>query len=139
MNVQLVGCCCCRSAVCLLLFSSQHSAEEVIRWEEGKKWQKRVESLKNKLMEKSREVEDQVRQMKSLKDTLDRYNTCKMYIPMYMLYCVYYVYVYICTYVYIYLQSCLYPMYSSCMYVCVCVYAVSPLQCPLQCTVHVYF
>lgn len=55
-----------------LLCLSQHSAEEVIRWEESKKWQKKLEVLKAKLTEKSREVEEVRKQSRSLRDTIER-------------------------------------------------------------------
>jgi centrosomal protein CEP290 len=44
----------------------------VIRWDESKKWQKKLESLKKKLTEKNGEVEDYQKQMKSIKDTVER-------------------------------------------------------------------
>ena len=50
----------------------QHSSEEVIRWEESKKWQKKLATLRAKLMEKSREVDEVHKQSKSLKDIIER-------------------------------------------------------------------
>lgn len=50
----------------------QHSSEEVIRWEESKKWQKKLTTLRAKLMEKSREVDEVHKQSKSLKDIIER-------------------------------------------------------------------
>ena len=67
----------------------------MIRWEESKKWQKKVESLKNKLTEKIREVEDHQKQIKSLKDTVER--------------CV-------CAYV----RACMRAYMHACVHVCIC-------------------
>ncbi|XP_009081161.1 PREDICTED: centrosomal protein of 290 kDa [Acanthisitta chloris] len=44
------------------------SKEEVIRWEEGKKWQNRMEGLRNKLREKEKEVDALSKQLSTLKD-----------------------------------------------------------------------
>lgn len=52
---------------------SVQSQEEVIRWEESKKWQKRVETLKNKLSDKARECEALIKQVTSLRETVTRY------------------------------------------------------------------
>ncbi|KAM9854835.1 centrosomal protein of 290 kDa [Aulostomus maculatus] len=46
--------------------------EEVIRWEEGKKWQARMEKVKNGLKEKERENESLSKQLSSLKDLYAR-------------------------------------------------------------------
>ena len=45
------------------------------RWEESKKWQKKVETLRTKLTEKQRELEHAHRTVQSLKDTLTRSGT----------------------------------------------------------------
>lgn len=50
----------------------QHSSVEVLRWEEGKRWQKKVDSLKARLSEKAKELDNARRQVGSLKDTLTR-------------------------------------------------------------------
>ena len=59
-----------------LLFSSsqptQHHSAEVLKWEESKRWQKRLEGLRTKLTEKNRELEAAQRQIKALKETLAR-------------------------------------------------------------------
>lgn len=49
--------------------ASQTSKEEIIRWEEGKKWQIRVEGLRNKLREKEKEADALVKQLNTLKET----------------------------------------------------------------------
>ena len=48
------------------------SAVEVAKWEEGKKWEKRVESLRNKLREKDKEIEQLQKSNKKLKEALNR-------------------------------------------------------------------
>ncbi len=45
------------------------------RWEESKKWQKKVETLRTKLTEKQRELEHAHKAVQSLKDTLTRSGT----------------------------------------------------------------
>ncbi|XP_066224767.1 centrosomal protein of 290 kDa isoform X2 [Saccopteryx leptura] len=42
--------------------------EELIRWEEGKKWQSRIEGIRNKLKEKEGEIYVLTKQLNSLKD-----------------------------------------------------------------------
>nr|XP_033809362.1 centrosomal protein of 290 kDa isoform X2 [Geotrypetes seraphini] len=44
------------------------SKEEIIRWEEGKKWQTRVEGMRSKLKEKEKEVETLTKQLNTLKE-----------------------------------------------------------------------
>ncbi|XP_075285473.1 centrosomal protein of 290 kDa isoform X5 [Opisthocomus hoazin] len=44
------------------------SKEEIIRWEEGKKWQIRMEGLRNKLREKEKEADALAKQLNSLKE-----------------------------------------------------------------------
>ncbi|KAF1429085.1 hypothetical protein FQV23_0008769, partial [Spheniscus humboldti] len=44
------------------------SKEEVIRWEEGKKWHIRMEGLRNKLREKEKEVDALAKQLNTLKE-----------------------------------------------------------------------
>ncbi|XP_030069982.1 centrosomal protein of 290 kDa [Microcaecilia unicolor] len=44
------------------------SKEEIIRWEEGKKWQTRVEGIRSKLKEKEKEVETLTKQLSTLKE-----------------------------------------------------------------------
>ncbi|KAK2534920.1 Cep290 [Columba guinea] len=44
------------------------SKDEVIRWEEGKKWQIRMEGLRNKLREKEKEADALAKQLNTLKD-----------------------------------------------------------------------
>ncbi|XP_056455748.1 centrosomal protein of 290 kDa [Gadus chalcogrammus] len=48
------------------------SKEEVVRWEEGKKWQTRMEKVRNGLKEKEGEVEALSRQLGTLKDLYAR-------------------------------------------------------------------
>ena len=51
---------------------TQHHSAEVLKWEESKRWQKRVEGLKSKLSEKNRELEAAQKQINSLKEMLSR-------------------------------------------------------------------
>ena len=51
---------------------TQHHSAEVLKWEESKRWQKRLEGLRTKLTEKNRELEAAQRQIKALKETLAR-------------------------------------------------------------------
>ncbi|KAF1499751.1 hypothetical protein FQV17_0006762, partial [Megadyptes antipodes antipodes] len=44
------------------------SKEEIIRWEEGKKWHIRMEGLRNKLREKEKEVDALAKQLNTLKE-----------------------------------------------------------------------
>ncbi|NXR06689.1 CE290 protein, partial [Semnornis frantzii] len=44
------------------------SKEEVIRWEEGKRWQMRMEGLRNKLKEKEKEADALAKQLNTLKE-----------------------------------------------------------------------
>ncbi|KAM9293690.1 centrosomal protein of 290 kDa [Morus bassanus] len=44
------------------------SKEEIIRWEESKKWQTRMEGLRNKLREKEREADALAKQLNTLKE-----------------------------------------------------------------------
>ncbi|XP_072242523.1 centrosomal protein of 290 kDa isoform X1 [Leuresthes tenuis] len=46
--------------------------EEIVRWEEGKKWQTRLEKVKNSLKEKERENESLSKQLGTLKDLYAR-------------------------------------------------------------------
>uniref|UniRef100_UPI003AAC13AF centrosomal protein of 290 kDa n=1 Tax=Centroberyx gerrardi TaxID=166262 RepID=UPI003AAC13AF len=48
------------------------SKEEIVRWEEGKKWQAKMEKVKNALKEKERETESLSKQLSSLKDLYAR-------------------------------------------------------------------
>lgn len=50
------------------LCSSQTSKEEIIRWDEGKKWQIKLEGLRNKLHEKEKEAEALSKQLNTLKE-----------------------------------------------------------------------
>ena len=56
----------------LLSTHTQHHSAEVLKWEESKRWQKRLEGLRTKLTEKNRELEAAQRQIKALKETLAR-------------------------------------------------------------------
>ena len=44
------------------------SKEELIRWEEGKKWQTKVEGLRNRLKEKEGEAHGLAKQLNTLKE-----------------------------------------------------------------------
>ncbi|KAJ8381846.1 hypothetical protein SKAU_G00026240 [Synaphobranchus kaupii] len=48
------------------------SKEEILRWEEGKKWQARLESVRSKLREKERESESLTKQLSTLKELYGR-------------------------------------------------------------------
>lgn len=52
----------------IFLCASQTSKEEIIRWEEGKKWQIRMEGLRNKLREKEKEADAVAKQLNTLKE-----------------------------------------------------------------------
>uniref|UniRef100_A0A8C5E5P2 Centrosomal protein of 290kDa coiled-coil region domain-containing protein n=1 Tax=Gouania willdenowi TaxID=441366 RepID=A0A8C5E5P2_GOUWI len=53
-------------------FHVGQTKEEIVRWEEGKKWQTRLEKLKNSLREKERENESLSKQLGTLKDLYAR-------------------------------------------------------------------
>ncbi|XP_067415947.1 centrosomal protein of 290 kDa [Emydura macquarii macquarii] len=44
------------------------SKEEIVRWEEGKKWQARMEGMRNKLKEKEKEMDTLTKQFNTLKE-----------------------------------------------------------------------
>uniref|UniRef100_H3A222 Centrosomal protein 290 n=1 Tax=Latimeria chalumnae TaxID=7897 RepID=H3A222_LATCH len=44
------------------------SKEEIVRWEEGKKWQAKMEGIRNKLKEKEKEVEILTKQLSTVKE-----------------------------------------------------------------------
>ncbi|XP_074798028.1 centrosomal protein of 290 kDa isoform X3 [Natator depressus] len=48
--------------------SIQSSREEIARWEEGKKWQARMEGMRNKLKEKEKEMDALTKQLSTLKE-----------------------------------------------------------------------
>ena len=48
------------------------SAVEVAKWEESKRWEKKVESLKAKLREKDKEIEQLQKNNKMMKEALSR-------------------------------------------------------------------
>uniref|UniRef100_A0A7N6A7Q9 Centrosomal protein of 290kDa coiled-coil region domain-containing protein n=1 Tax=Anabas testudineus TaxID=64144 RepID=A0A7N6A7Q9_ANATE len=50
----------------------KNTKEEIVRWEEGKKWQARMEKVKNSLKEKEREKESLSKQLSTLKDLYGR-------------------------------------------------------------------
>ena len=47
-------------------------SEELIKWEESKKWQKTVEKMRTKIKERDGEIEKLQRSNKMLKDMVDR-------------------------------------------------------------------
>ncbi|XP_072407908.1 centrosomal protein of 290 kDa isoform X2 [Chiloscyllium punctatum] len=51
-----------------VLKEERTSKEEIVRWEEGKKWQARLEGLKHKLKEKEKELETVTKQITTLKE-----------------------------------------------------------------------
>lgn len=54
------------------------SKEEIVRWEEGKKWQARVEKLRYMLKEKESEVETLSKQLNTIKDLYNRCGTLQV-------------------------------------------------------------
>ena len=62
-----------------LYFSLQHQAVEVVRWEEGKKWQKKLDTLKGRLTDKTREVDSLQKQVTSLRELQSRLVTVKCF------------------------------------------------------------
>ena len=52
--------------------SMRHSSEGVLRWEENKKWQRKIDGLRAKLSEKAKELETAQRQAASLREMLAR-------------------------------------------------------------------
>uniref|UniRef100_A0A8D0GVP7 Uncharacterized protein n=1 Tax=Sphenodon punctatus TaxID=8508 RepID=A0A8D0GVP7_SPHPU len=46
----------------------QNSKEEIIRWEEGKKWQAKMEGTRNKLKEKEKAMDSLTKQLTTLKE-----------------------------------------------------------------------
>nr|XP_020633204.1 centrosomal protein of 290 kDa isoform X2 [Pogona vitticeps] len=48
------------------------SKEELIRWEEGKKWQSKTEGMRNKLKEKEKEVESLTKQLNTVKELFSK-------------------------------------------------------------------
>ena len=54
------------------LSQSQKVSEEVLKWEEGKKWQHKVETLKTKLVEKTKELEKAEKSLTLCRDALNR-------------------------------------------------------------------
>ena len=55
-----------------MLWSLQHHSVEVVKWEESKKWQRKVDTLRVKLSEKHKELEATRKQVNSLKEMLSR-------------------------------------------------------------------
>ncbi|XP_067906371.1 centrosomal protein of 290 kDa isoform X2 [Heterodontus francisci] len=51
-----------------VLKEDKTSKEEIVRWEEGKKWQARLEGVKNKLKDKEKELETVTKQITTLKE-----------------------------------------------------------------------
>ncbi|XP_069760408.1 centrosomal protein of 290 kDa isoform X1 [Narcine bancroftii] len=63
-----------------VLKEGKTSKEEIVRWEEGKKWQARLEGAKNKLKEKEREVEGLTKQVTTLKELYAKVDQEKAYL-----------------------------------------------------------
>ena len=55
-----------------IFFQISKATEEVIRWEEGKKWQHRVETLRGKLAEKTKELEKADKTVNMLREAIGR-------------------------------------------------------------------
>ncbi|XP_028813535.1 centrosomal protein of 290 kDa isoform X3 [Denticeps clupeoides] len=57
----------------MILIAKTHAVkEEIVRWEEGKRWQARMEKLRNVLREKEKETESLTKQLGTLKDLYSR-------------------------------------------------------------------
>ncbi|XP_077066810.1 centrosomal protein of 290 kDa isoform X7 [Siphateles boraxobius] len=55
-----------------ILKEDKSSKEEIVRWEEGKKWQARVEKVRNVLKEKEKEVDSLSKQLSTIKELYSR-------------------------------------------------------------------
>lgn len=66
------------SACSLDVQSVGQARDEIVRWEEGKKWQAKMEKMKNSVKEKERENESLSKQLSTLKDLYARsvYTSC---------------------------------------------------------------
>lgn len=58
--------------VCCVCGCVQHKAIEILKWEESKKWQKKVDTLKSRLTEKQKDLERALKSVHSLKEMLGR-------------------------------------------------------------------
>lgn len=56
----------------LFFFLKQSNKEELIRWEEGKKWQTKLEKLRNILKEKEKESDSLTKQVTTIKELYGR-------------------------------------------------------------------
>lgn len=56
----------------MFLLILQSSKEELIRWEESKKWQMKMEGMRNKLKEKEKEVESLAKQLNTVKELFSK-------------------------------------------------------------------
>ncbi|XP_066489245.1 centrosomal protein of 290 kDa isoform X2 [Tiliqua scincoides] len=54
------------------IWEEKNSKEELIRWDESKKWQIKTEGIKNKLKEKEKEVEFLTKQLNTVKELLSK-------------------------------------------------------------------
>lgn len=54
------------------LFPAAQTKDEIVRWEEGKKWQAKMERMKSSLKEKERESDALTKQLSTLKDLYAR-------------------------------------------------------------------
>ncbi|XP_078273319.1 centrosomal protein of 290 kDa isoform X2 [Rhinoraja longicauda] len=63
-----------------VLKEDKTSKEEIVRWEEGKKWQSRLEATKNKLKEKEKELEVLTKQVTTLKELYAKVDQEKVYL-----------------------------------------------------------
>ncbi len=59
--------------ICKFFLYLQSSKEEILRWEEGKKWQARVEKVRTVLKEKEKEVESLSKQLTTIKELYSRF------------------------------------------------------------------
>lgn len=63
-----------------VLKEDKTSKEEIVRWEEGKKWQSRLEGTKSKLKEKEKAVEVLTKQVTTLKELYAKVDQEKLYL-----------------------------------------------------------
>lgn len=59
-------------STCDFLCFLVQARDEIVRWEESKKWQNKMEKVKNSLKEKERENESLTKQLSTLKDLYAR-------------------------------------------------------------------
>ena len=56
-----------------IILQGSGGSEELLKWEESKKWQKTVEKMRTKIKERDSEIDKLQKSNKMLKDMVDRY------------------------------------------------------------------